>query len=126
MGGRYANETGGSFKRRSYRFAREVIQCWFRRLVNGARVKKFGGFFRSRYTLRDKIPIVGKVKMLRRLAKKGTVVMVPTHSSNLDSILIGFVIHSLALPAFIYGAGLNLFSVNIFAYFMSSLVSYNE
>src|SRR6267142_6795963 len=121
---RYANEIAGNFKPSSYRFAREATQFWFARLLNGARVKKFGAFFRSRYTLRDKIPIVGKVKMLRKLAKKGTVVMVPTHFSNLDSILIGWVIHSLGLPAFIYGAGLNLFNIKIFAYFMYSLGAY--
>lgn len=121
---RYANEIAGNFKPSSYRFAREVIQFWFARLLNGARVKKFGAFFRNRYTLRDKIHIVGKVKMLRRLASKGTVVMVPTHFSNLDSILIGWIIHSLGLPAFIYGAGLNLFNIKIFAYFMNSLGAY--
>src|SRR5690606_9782143 len=58
------------------------------------------------------------------LARKGTVVMVPTHFSNLDSILVGWVIHSLGLPAFIYGAGLNLFNIKIFAYFMNSLGAY--
>lgn len=121
---RYANEIAGNFKPNSYRFARRVITFWFRRLLNGARVKKFGAFFRSTYTLRDKIHIVGKVGMLRKLAKKGTVVMVPTHFSNLDSILIGWVIHSLGLPAFIYGAGLNLFNIKIFAYFMNSLGAY--
>jgi glycerol-3-phosphate O-acyltransferase len=62
--------------------------------------------------------------MLRKLAKKGTVVMVPTHFSNLDSILVGWVIHSLGLPAFIYGAGLNLFNIKILAYFMNSLGAY--
>ena len=121
---RYANEIAGNFKPSSYRFARRMITFWFRRLLNGARVKKFGAFFRSQYTLRDKIHIVGKVKMLRKLARKGTVVMVPTHFSNLDSILIGWVIHSLGLPAFIYGAGLNLFNIKIFAYFMNSLGAY--
>ena len=50
--------------------------------------------------------------------------MVPTHFSNLDSILIGWIIHSLGLPAFIYGAGLNLFNIKIFAYFMNSLGAY--
>ncbi len=118
---RYANEIAGSFKPNSYRVTRELIKFWFSRLLNGARVKKFGAFFRNQYTLRDKIQIVGKVKLLRKLAKKGTVVMVPTHFSNLDSILIGWVIHSLGLPAFIYGAGLNLFNIKIFAYFMNSL-----
>lgn len=121
---RYAKEIAGTFRPSSYRFAREVTKFWFRRLLNGARVKKFGAIFRSQYTLQDKIHIVGKVKMLRRLAKRGTVVMVPTHFSNLDSILIGWVIHSLGLPAFIYGAGLNLFNISIFAYFMNSLGAY--
>jgi glycerol-3-phosphate O-acyltransferase len=121
---RYANEIAGNFKPNSYRLTRELLKIWFSRLLNGARVKKFGAFFRNQYTLRDKIQIVGKVKMLRRLAKKGTVVMVPTHFSNLDSILVGWVIHSLGLPAFIYGAGLNLFNIKIFAYFMNSLGAY--
>ncbi|MCU0398834.1 MAG: 1-acyl-sn-glycerol-3-phosphate acyltransferase [Cyclobacteriaceae bacterium] len=121
---RYANEIAGNFKPSSYRFAREVITFWFGRLLNASRVKKFGGIFRNQYTLRDKIQIVGKVKQLRNLALKGTIVMVPTHFSNLDSILIGWVIHALGLPAFIYGAGLNLFNIKIFAYFMNSLGAY--
>lgn len=121
---RYASEIAGNFKASSYRLAREVIKFGFLRLLNGTRIKKFGAFFRNRYTLRDKIHIVGKVKMLRKLAKQGTVVMVPTHFSNLDSILIGWVIHSMGLPAFIYGAGLNLFNIKIIAYFMNSLGAY--
>ena len=118
---RYSDEIAGNFKTSSYRVTRELLRFWFSRLLNGARVKKFGAFFRSQYTLRDKIHIVGKVKQLRKLAKIGTVVMVPTHFSNLDSVLIGWVIHSLGLPAFNYGAGLNLFNIKIFAYFMNSL-----
>ena len=121
---RYANEIAGNFKPSSYRFAREIIKFWFSRLLNASRVKKFGGFFRNQYTLRDNIQIVGKVKQLRSLARKGTIVMVPTHFSNLDSILIGWIIHALGLPAFIYGAGLNLFNMKIFAYFMNSLGAY--
>ncbi len=121
---RYSDEIAGNFKPSSYRFTRELVKFWFARLLNGARVKKFGAFFRNRYTLRDKIHIVGKAGMIRKLARHGTVVMVPTHFSNLDSILIGWVIHSLGLPAFIYGAGLNLFNIKIFAYFMNSLGAY--
>jgi glycerol-3-phosphate O-acyltransferase len=121
---RYAHEISGKFNPSSYKFAREIIKFWFSRLLNAARVKKFGAIFRNQYTLRDKIQIVGKVKQLRRLAKKGTIVMVPTHFSNLDSILIGWIIHSLGLPAFIYGAGLNLFNIKIIAYFMNSLGAY--
>lgn len=121
---RYANEIAGNFNPSSYKFAREIITFWFARLLNGARVRKFGAFFRNKYTLRDKIHIVGKVKLLRKLATKGTIIIVPTHSSNIDSMLIGWVIHSLGMPAFIYGAGLNLFNIKIFAYFMNSLGAY--
>ena len=50
--------------------------------------------------------------------------MVPTHFSNIDSILIAWVIFELGLPPFIYGAGLNLFNIGLFAYFMNSLGAY--
>ncbi|UII29397.1 1-acyl-sn-glycerol-3-phosphate acyltransferase [Fulvivirga maritima] len=121
---RYAQEIAGNFKKSRYKLAREIIKFGFARLLNATRVKRFGAFFRNQYTLRDKIQITGKAKQLRKLAKIGTVVMVPTHFSNLDSVLIGWVIHVLGLPAFIYGAGLNLFNIKIFAYFMNSLGAY--
>ncbi len=121
---RYANEIAGNFKKSRYKMAREIIKFGFARLLNATRVKRFGAFFRNEYTLRDKIQITGKTGQLRKLARIGTVVMVPTHFSNLDSILIGWIIHSLGLPAFIYGAGLNLFNIKILAYFMNSLGAY--
>ena len=121
---RYSNEIAGNFRRSSYKMAREIVIFGFARLLNATRVKRFGAFFRNEYTLRDSIQITGKVKKLRKLARKGTIVMVPTHFSNLDSILIGWIIHALGLPAFIYGAGLNLFNIKIFAYFMNSLGAY--
>lgn len=121
---RYAHEIAGNFKKTRYQLARELVKFGFARLLNATRVKGFGAFFRNEYTLRDKIQITGKVKQLRELAKTGTIVMVPTHFSNLDSILIGWVIHVLGLPAFIYGAGLNLFNIKLFAYFMNSLGAY--
>jgi glycerol-3-phosphate O-acyltransferase len=121
---RYANEISSTFKSSSYRVARNVVTFGFARLLNASRVKGVRSLFSNRYTLRDKINITGEVEQLRKLAQKGTIVMVPTHFSNLDSILIGWVIHELGLPPFIYGAGLNLFNINIFAYFMNSLGAY--
>ena len=121
---RYAHEISSRFRPSSYRLARTVVTFGFARLLNAARVKGFRSLFSNQYTLRDKINIVGEHEHLRKLAQKGTIVMVPTHFSNLDSILIGWVIHELGLPAFIYGAGLNLFNIKIFAYFMNSLGAY--
>ena len=121
---RYADEIAGNFNTSHYRFARGVVTFGFNRLLNAARIKKLGGFWSSELTLNDKIQINGEVERLRKLAKIGTVVMVPTHSSNLDSILIGWVIYTLGLPPVIYGAGLNLFNISIISYFMNSLGAY--
>ncbi|UZD20979.1 1-acyl-sn-glycerol-3-phosphate acyltransferase [Algoriphagus halophytocola] len=121
---RYAEEIASNFKHSHYKFTRSVVTFGFSRLLNAARVKGFKSIFSNQYTLQDKIQITGETDQLRDLASKGTVVMVPTHFSNLDSILIGWVISVLGLPPFIYGAGLNLFNISIFAYFMNSLGAY--
>ncbi|MCC5929633.1 MAG: 1-acyl-sn-glycerol-3-phosphate acyltransferase [Cyclobacteriaceae bacterium] len=121
---RYAEEITGNFKQTSYKLARNIVTFGFARLLNAAKIKKFGSFFRNEYTLQDKIQITGEVEHLRALARIGTIVMVPTHFSNLDSITLGYIINELGLPPFIYGAGLNLFNVEIFAYFMNSLGAY--
>ncbi len=121
---RYAEEIAGNFKQNHYRMAREIVKFGFARLLNAARIKRFGDFFRNKYTLKDKIVIKGYTEEVRELATKGTVVLVPTHFSNLDSILIGWIIHILGLPPVIYGAGLNLFNTKILAYFMNSLGAY--
>jgi glycerol-3-phosphate O-acyltransferase len=121
---RYADEIAGKFNTSHYRFARGIATFGFNRLLNAARVKKLGGFWSSELTMNDKIHINGEVDKLRTLAKKGTIVIVPTHSSNLDSLLIGWVIYTLGLPPVIYGAGLNLFNISIISYFMNSLGAY--
>ncbi|MGJ3235082.1 1-acyl-sn-glycerol-3-phosphate acyltransferase [Marivirga sp.] len=121
---RYSEEIAGNFNTSHYRFARGVVTFGFNRLLNAARIKKLGGFWSNELSMNDKIQINGEVEKLRTLAKKGTVVIVPTHSSNLDSILIGWVIYTLGLPPVIYGAGLNLFNISIISYFMNSLGAY--
>ena len=121
---RYTEEIAGNFKQSSYRMARTIITFGFARLLNAARIKGLRALFSGQLDLPDKIQVNGETEQLRSLAKIGTVVMVPTHFSNLDSALIGWVIQYLGLPAFIYGAGLNLFNIGIFAYFMNSLGAY--
>lgn len=120
---RYANEIAGNFNPSSYRFARTVANFGFSRLLNASRLG-FKSIFSNQLTMQDKIHIVGETEQMRELSKIGTVVVVPTHFSNLDSILIGWVINTMGLPPFIYGAGLNLFNIGIFAYFMNSLGAY--
>lgn len=121
---RYVYEITGNFKPSHYQLARRIIKFGFSRLLNASRIKGISALWKGDLTLQDKIQITGETEHLRNLARIGTVVMVPTHFSNLDSILIGWVIHTLGLPPFIYGAGLNLFNIEIFAYFMNSLGAY--
>lgn len=121
---RYSEEIAGNFKNSAYQFAQKFVTFGFARLLNAARVKGLLSLFSRQLDLDDKLHVVGETEHIRNLAKKGTVVMVPTHFSNLDSILIGWAIQYLGLPPFIYGAGLNLFNIKILAYFMNSLGAY--
>lgn len=121
---RYAEEIASNFIHTHYKVTRRIVTFGFARLLNAARVKGIKSLFSNQYTLQDKIQIVGETDQIRELASKGTIVMVPTHFSNLDSILIGWIISVLGLPPFIYGAGLNLFNIGIFAYFMNALGAY--
>lgn len=121
---RYTDEIAGNFKKSAYEFAQKFVTFGFARLLNAARVKGLLSLFSRQLDLDDKLHVVGETDHIRKLAKLGTVVMVPTHFSNLDSILIGWAIKFLGLPPFIYGAGLNLFNIKILAYFMNSLGAY--
>lgn len=121
---RYSEEIAGNFRKSYYRFAQRFVTFGFARLLNAARVKGLLALFSKQLDLHDKLHVVGETEHIRKLAKLGTVVMVPTHFSNLDSILIGWAIQHLGLPPFIYGAGLNLFNIRILAYFMNSLGAY--
>ena len=121
---RYAEEIAGIFDVKAYNFAKRFITSMFSRLLNASQGKGFAGFFDSRHNLHDKIHLVGEIDHVRELAKEGTVIIVPTHSSNLDSMLIGWAIQSIGLPPVLYGAGLNLFGIKIMAWFMNRLGAY--
>jgi glycerol-3-phosphate O-acyltransferase len=66
----------------------------------------------------------GKYKQVSELSKKGTIIVAPTHSSNLDSPILGLAFTKMHLPPLIYGAGINLFAHKFFAIFMNQLGAY--
>ncbi len=74
--------------------------------------------------LDDQVVIEGETESLVRLARRGTTIIVPTHLSNLDSILMGYAIQRLGLPPYVYGAGLNLFANPLIGMFMAHLGAY--
>ncbi|MBN23384.1 MAG: acyltransferase [Bdellovibrionaceae bacterium] len=119
----YGDEIAGRFSPRVYDFATSAVPYGFNWLLNAASVKRFLPWKLTK-NLESSLFIEGEVETLRKLEKKGTVLLVPTHQSNIDSILIGYLIYLMGLPPFAYGAGLNLFSNPILSFFMGNLGAY--
>ncbi len=75
-------------------------------------------------SLEDKVIVEGPIDKLRSLVRHGTAVYVPTHSSNMDSIVFGYALERAGLPPATYGAGKNLFTNPILSFFMHNLGAY--
>ncbi len=119
----YAEEIGGYYDPRVYKFATKAVPFAFGWLLNAAS-KQIWNPWKQTVALDSRIKIGGEVEHLRRLSRRGTILMVPTHQSNIDSPLIGYLIYLMGLSPFAYGAGLNLFSNPALSYFMSNLGAY--
>jgi glycerol-3-phosphate O-acyltransferase len=75
----------------------------------------FGGSFDAR------VDVKGPLAKLRELARDTTLVLAPTHASNLDSIILGLVAVRAGLPPFAYAAGKHIFRNRLFATLMRRL-----
>ncbi|MCB0705041.1 MAG: 1-acyl-sn-glycerol-3-phosphate acyltransferase [Saprospiraceae bacterium] len=122
---RYSEEIVGSFRKKTFLFARKFLTIFFGRLLNTAASKNFRRIYNRKHRLYDRLLAKGDIEKLRHLTKKGTVVIVPTHFSNLDSILIGYVLDTMVgFPSLFYGAGLNLYNTGYLAFFMNRMGAY--
>lgn len=111
----YARDIVGNFDPRVYRFATGVVPRGLTLLFKGQN---------STVGLADRITLQGHTEELKALVNRGTVILTPTHSSNLDSIVVGWALDALGLPPFTYGAGKNLFSNFLLSFFMANLGAY--
>ncbi len=66
----------------------------------------------------------GETDLARQCAERGTIVVCPTHSSNMDSPAIGLGLLRANLPPTTYGAGKNLFTNPFISFFMRNLGAY--
>lgn len=121
---RYIREIMGNFQIPTYKLARRVLPVLFDLILNAANGNLLYRLFFGKRVLSDKLKIQGSIAQLRSLVTKGTIVLVPTHFSNLDSILVGWAADRIGLTAFSYGAGLNLYNTSILAYYFSRLGAY--
>jgi len=122
---RYSEEIVGTFQVKTFRFAQRFLTAFFNRIFNAAVGKSIRAMFRGKRNLFERLNIEGDVETVRSLFHHGTVVVVPTHNSNLDSILVGYAMDQImGLPSFSYGAGLNLYNFGPAAYYMNRLGAY--
>jgi glycerol-3-phosphate O-acyltransferase len=118
----YALDIVGNFNPRVYRFANDVLPPALSLLFTPMRdvregLSALGGLSR-------RIRIEGPIDRIRSAFERGTVVVTPTHSSNLDSIAVGFALSRSGLPPVTYGAGKNLFTNPLLGFFMHNLGAY--
>lgn len=121
---RYAEEIFSTFKISTYRFAEKLLPIAFKRLLNTASARNFARLYSNERKINDKINFAGNIDLIRKLSEKGTIILTPTHFSNLDSILIGWGVHSIGLPPMLYGAGLNLFNSRVLGFYMRRMGAY--
>lgn len=119
----FADEIGAHFKPKVYEFAVRIVPWGFNWLLNAASLHHFKPWGQQEL-LQTRMKITGRTESLKKLYNKGTILLVPTHQSNIDSVLIGYIIYLLGLSPFSYGAGLNLFSNPLLSFFMSGLGAY--
>jgi glycerol-3-phosphate O-acyltransferase len=121
---RYADEICGRFDERVYDAVTRAGEPVMGMLMNAVSPRRILQSFPALPSLDDTIVLQGEVPQLKRLHERGTVVLVPTHVSHMDSIAVGYALWKLGLPPFLYGAGLNLFSNPMLGFFMRNLGAY--
>jgi glycerol-3-phosphate O-acyltransferase len=118
----YAHDVVGNFNPRVYRFANDILPPVMSVLFAPVSSLKEGlAAFES---MSRRIQVEGELDAVRTACDRGTLVVTPTHSSNMDSIVIGFALRVAQLPPVTYGAGKNLFSNPFISYFMHNLGAY--
>ena len=119
----YGSDIVGNFDPRVYRFATKVLTPGLGLLFSPLASVRGGvrGLLRE---LDSRIQVEGPIDLLRSMAERGTLVVTPTHSSNMDSVVIGLALERAGLPPVTYGAGKNLFTNPFISFFMHNLGAY--
>jgi glycerol-3-phosphate O-acyltransferase len=112
-------DVAGNFDPRVYRFARRAVPRFIGGVMEPRRLMAA-----APQSLDRVLRVQGDVERLRHLQNEGSLVFVPTHSSNLDSIVLAQALEISGLSPVIYGAGKNLFTNPIISFFMHNLGAY--
>jgi len=117
----YARDVVGNFNPRVYQLASGLLPTALGLAFTPLRLSDgLSGMAR----LAERVQVQGPLDLVRRCAQMGTLVVTPTHSSNMDSIVLGFALEASGLPPCTYGAGKNLFTNRLISFFMHNLGAY--
>ena len=127
----YAEDVAGGFDRTIYRIASSVVPPALGVLLTPRGLKDLPRALGSSLSgsgiealLSQRLRIEGPLDEIRALSRKGTLVCVPTHLSNLDSPVMGYALQLAGLPPTTYGAGKNLFTNPLLGFFMRNCGAY--
>jgi glycerol-3-phosphate O-acyltransferase len=121
---RYAWDVAGNFDPRVYKIASKAIAPLIGVVLSPRTTLKNLPHSFDLTSLDGRIDVQGPREHVRKLSQIGTVIHVPTHLSNLDSVVFGFALERAGLPPATYGAGKNLFTNPVLSYFMHNLGAY--
>jgi len=120
----FTSEIVGNFNPKVYKFASNVLPVALSLMLNALSPCNLIKHLPKFPDLSERIIIEGEIELIQSLQKVGTIILVPTHLSNMDSIVIGWSLYKINLPPFIYGAGINLFTNFLLSYYMNNLGAY--
>ncbi len=121
--GDMAGDIAGNFDVRVYRMTQHIVPGLLTGVMNPRALPR--ELLQLQWNMLDeRLLAEGDIAKLRGLAQIGTLVLVPTHSSNLDSVALGYTLVREGLPPVVYGAGKNLFSNPVLSFFMHNLGAY--
>lgn len=118
----YGSDVVGNFDPRVYKFATGIGPSLLGFVFNPITSIRQG--MDTLRNLDARITADGDLDIVRACAERGTIVVTPTHSSNMDSPAIGLGMLRAHLPPVTYGAGKNLFSNPFISFFMRNLGAY--
>ncbi|MEM6290220.1 MAG: 1-acyl-sn-glycerol-3-phosphate acyltransferase [Myxococcota bacterium] len=119
---RMAKDVAGNFDPRVYKFAARAVPGLLTGVMNPSNVMR--NVLDSGTRLDELVSVEGPIEKIHKLQRKGTMLLLPTHSSNLDSLAMGWIVFREALAPVVYGAGKNLFSNPLISFFMHNLGAY--
>lgn len=123
----YAWDVAGNFNPSVYRVSSKLLPPLVTALLTP---RKLADLAREPHRLidlnelEDKVIVEGPVDLVKSVVANATAVFVPTHLSNMDSIVFGYALNRAGLPPATYGAGKNLFANPFLSFFMHNLGAY--